>query len=275
MSASHIPRQVIVVIGTGGMGLAVARRIASGKSLVLADYSEKALQSSLELLKGNGFSVTGHLVDVSDLSSVKKLAVDAAALGPLAAVIQTAGVSPVQAPLKAIYSVDLLGTANVIEAFESVVGAGTSVVCISSAAGYQAQLSPELEKHFATAPVSSLLYHTEISHEIPAGYGYCIAKKANQLRVQAASLKYGLKGARINSISPGVISTPMGMAEMEGEHGAHVKAMISMCGAKRVGTPDDIAGVVAFLVGGDSSYITGNDILVDGGSTMGMKHAGV
>ena len=166
------------------------------------------------------------------------------------------------------------GTANVIEAFESVVSPGTSLVCISSMAGYQGPpFSPSLEKHFATAPVSQLLSHPEISHEIPGGYGYCVAKRANHLRVQAASLAYGLKGARINSISPGVISTPMGVAELQGENGAQVKALIDTCGAKRVGTPDDIANVVAFLGSPESSYITGNDILVDGGATVGIKWA--
>jgi NAD(P)-dependent dehydrogenase (short-subunit alcohol dehydrogenase family) len=181
-------------------------------------------------------------------------------------VIHTAGVSPVSGTTRQIYEVDLLGTAHVIEAFLSLSGPGTSLVCIASMAGHFARLSPELERHLATAARSDLLSHPEIGIDTePPQLSYMTAKRGNQLRVQAAARSWGRRGARLNSISPGVVATSMGQSEMTGENGDHIRSLIEGSATRRAGTAEDIAGIVAFLTHPESSYVTGTDLLVDGG----------
>lgn len=265
MNQLETPRNVLVVIGTGGMGLAIARRLGGGRRLLLADYSSSALDAAVATLEGEGHDVRGHIVDVSDHVSVEKLAADAAAAGRIDAVVHTAGVSPVMASARQIYQVDLLGTAHVIDAFFPVASPGTSLVAVASMAGQFASLPADLEQHLATAPAGQLLDHKCIDPDAHPAIAYTLAKRGNQLRVQAAAHAWGGKGARINTISPGVISTPMGRAELEGEAGTHIQSMIDLSGARRAGSPDDIAAAAAFLTGPDSTFITGNDLLVDGG----------
>jgi NAD(P)-dependent dehydrogenase (short-subunit alcohol dehydrogenase family) len=261
----------LVVIGTGGMGLAVARRLASGRRLLLADNSEASLETALTALRGEGHNADGHAVDVSDRASVDKLASAAASAGRVDAVIHTAGVSPVTATARQIYRVDLLGTAHVIDAFLAVAAPGTSLVCVASMAGHFASLPADLERHLATAPAGQLLEHEGIDLDADPGTAYVVAKRGNQLRVQAAARAWGRLGARLNTISPGVISTPMGQAELQGPMGEFIQSMIDESGARRAGTPDDIAAVTAFLTGPDASFITGNDILVDGGTVAAQR----
>jgi NAD(P)-dependent dehydrogenase (short-subunit alcohol dehydrogenase family) len=271
MSHPEVSRNVLVVIGTGGMGLAVARRLGSGRRLLLADYSDTRLEAAVTVLRGEGHAVEGHTVDVSHRDSVEKLAGAAGTAGRIDAVIHTAGVSPVMATSKQIYEVDLLGTAHVIDVFFAVASSGTSLVCVASMAGHFASLPADFERHLATAPTDRLLRHDGIDLEAHPGMAYVTAKRGNQLRVQAAAHAWGGNGARLNTISPGVISTPMGAQELQGPMGAHIQSMIDLSGARRVGTPDDIAGVAAFLAGPDSSFITGNDIQVDGGAVSAQR----
>ena len=261
----------LVVIGAGGMGLAVARRLAGGRRLLLADNSEASLQTALTALRGEGHLADGHAVDVSDRASVDKLASAAASAGRVDAVIHTAGVSPVTATARQIYQVDLLGTAHVIDAFLAVASPGTSLVCVASMAGHFASLPAELEQHLATAAAGQLLEHEGIDLDADPGTAYVVAKRGNQLRVQAAAHAWGRVGARLNTISPGVISTPMGQAELQGPMGEFIQSMIDESGARRAGTPDDIAAAAAFLAGPDASFITGNDILVDGGAVAAQR----
>ena len=271
MNHVEAPRSVVIVIGTGGMGMAVARRLASGRRLLLADYSEASLDAVTSDLRGEGHAAESHAVDVADRASVEKLAGAAGEAGRIDAVIHTAGVSPVMATARQIYQVDLLGTAHVIDAFLPVASPGTSLVCVASMAGHFASLPPDLERHLATAPTGQLLQHEGIDLDADPSTAYLVAKRGNQLRVQAAAYDWGAKGARLNTISPGVISTPMGQAELQGPAGQHIQAMIGLSGARRAGTPDDIAAAAAFLVGPDSSFITGSDIPVDGGVVAAQR----
>jgi NAD(P)-dependent dehydrogenase (short-subunit alcohol dehydrogenase family) len=265
-------RNVLVVTGAGGMGLAVARRLASGRHLLLADVSEARLKDAERTLRTDGHLVDALTVNVSDQGSVEKLANEAGNAGRIDAVIHTAGVSPVMATSRQIYEVDLLGTAHVVDAFFAVCSPGTSLVCVASMAGHFASLSADFEQHLATAPTARLLEHAQIDLDSPdSGMAYVVAKRANQLRVQAASYEWGKKGARLNTISPGVISTTMGLQELDGPGGAHIQVMVDRSGARRLGTPDDIAGVAAFLAGPESSFVTGNDILVDGGAVVAQR----
>ena len=262
-------RDVLVVIGVGGMGRAIARRQGAGKSVLLADFDEATLKAAADALAGDGHEVTTRRVDVASRESVRELAEAASTLGGVTQVAHTAGLSPAQAPAPAILAVDLLGVALVLEEFGRVIAADGAGVVISSMAGHQglAPLTPEQEAALANTPADELLGLPFLAPDRIAhpGIAYGIAKRANHLQVQAASAPWGDRGARINSISPGIVSTPMGRHELRSESGEIMRAMIEASATGRLGTPDDIASAAAFLLGPESGFVTGTDLLVDGG----------
>ncbi|MEE2032007.1 SDR family oxidoreductase [Rhodococcus chondri] len=264
---------VVVVIGVGGMGLAIARRVGSGRALVLADFDETTLDAAAETLRGEGHNVTARVVDVSDRGSVVSLADAAAALGRVTHVAHTAGLSPEQAPTEAILRVDLLGVAIVLDEFGRVVADGGAGVVIASMGGHMVGFTADQESVLAATPTDDLLALSFLEPEALGnpGAAYALAKRANVLRVQAAAAAWGERGARINSISPGVISTPMGQQELSGESGQRMRGMIAMSATKRLGTPDDIASAAAFLLDPGSGFITGTDLLVDGGVVAAVR----
>lgn len=266
--------EVVVVIGVGGMGLAIARRQGAGRTVLLADLNESILESAATSLRGDGHVVSTQRVDVSSRESVRSLAETAGSAGEVVQVIHTAGLSPVQAPVEAILRVDLLGVALVLEEFGRVVADGGAGVVIASMAGHlAASLTPEQEAALRTTPSEGLLELPFVRPEAVANpaAAYGLSKRANQLRVQGASAAWGGRGARINSISPGIIATPMGQQELAGEHGGMIRAMVAASGTGRIGTPADIANATAFLLGPDALFITGTDLLVDGGVIAALR----
>lgn len=265
---------VVVVIGVGGMGQLIARRQGAGRTLLIADYDETALASVAETLRGEGFEVTARQVDVGDAASVEALARAAADAGSVDQVIHTAGVSPIQAPKEAVIRVDVLGVAHMLAAFGEVIAQDGAGLVIASMAGHFAAgtIPAEVEAALASTPVEELA-GLPIFDALPdSGAAYSVAKRANHLRVAAASLAWGRRGARVNSISPGVIATPMGQAELAGDSGASMRAMIAASGTGRVGTPADIAAAAAFLLGPEASFITGTDLTVDGGVVAAVRN---
>ncbi|HYY01542.1 MAG TPA: SDR family oxidoreductase [Mycobacterium sp.] len=267
-------RDVCVVIGVGGMGVTVARRLGSGRSLVLADIDAEALRHNEDELLGEGHHVTTAQVDVTSHSSVAELAAAADAAGPVTSVVHTAGLSPEQASVSAILAVDLLGVALTLDAFGAVIAhGGAGVVIASMAAHLSPPLAPDVEFQLATAPVDDLLtlQPSDPNRFSGPGEAYAYAKRVNQLCVAQAATAWGRRGARINSISPGIISTAMGRQELAGESGGAMQAMIDGSGCQRIGTADDIAGVVDFLLSPAANFVTGTDILVDGGVTAAFR----
>jgi NAD(P)-dependent dehydrogenase (short-subunit alcohol dehydrogenase family) len=265
--------RVVVITGMGGMGIAVAHRIGTGSTVVLADVDEAALGREAATLRTAGYDVVEHVVDVADAASVDRLAAVAAERGHVSAVVHTAGLSPVQATVDAILRVDLLGTALMLDAFGSVIGAGGAGVFIASMAGTMAALPPDLEAQLRHTPARELLDLSALAPDVVAdsGAAYGLAKRANQLRIQSASKTWGQRGARVNTISPGIISTPMGQAELDGPSGEMMRAMIAGSHTGRIGTPEDIASAVEFLVGPNATFITGTDVLVDGGVVASIR----
>lgn len=270
-------KDVVVVIGVGGMGLAIARRLGSGRTVLLADFNESTLTAAATALRGEGHDVVEQAVDVSERDSVVFLADAAAGLGRVTHIAHTAGLSPVQAPTEAILQVDLLGVAIVLEEFARVVAPGGAGVIIASMAGHMSGgLPADQEKALATTPTDELLALPFLAPETlehPA-MAYVVAKRANVLRVQASAAAWGTRGARINSISPGVISTPMGQEELDGDSGASMRAMVAMSATGRLGTPDDIAAAAVFLLDPQAGFVTGTDLLVDGGVVAAVRAAG-
>ncbi len=258
---------VIVITGAGGMGAAILRRIGSGATVVLADLDQDLLDREVGVATTLGYDVVSHVVDVSDRSSVEALAAEAAERGRVVTLVHTAGLSPVQASPAAIARVDLLGTALVLDAFEQVIAPGGAGVVIASMAGSMLALGDELEAQLAWTPTDGLLDLPALAPDVltDSGMAYVTAKRGNQLRVQVASVAWGRRGARINAISPGIISTPMGAEELAGPNGDGMRSMIAAGGRGRVGTPEDIAAAVEFLVGRQADFITGTNLLVDGG----------
>lgn len=266
--------EVVVVIGVGGIGQAIARRQGSGKSLLLADFNEGALEATAKALEVEGHRVTTRRVDVSSRESVHSLATAAAGLGSVVELVHTAGLSPVQASAQAVLAVDLAGVALVLEEFGCVIAAGGAGVVVSSMAGYMPPPLPrEQEEALARTPADELLALPMLSASaVPnSGVAYGLSKRANHLRVQAAALTWGGRGARVNSISPGIISTPMALQEMSGPGGPVYGQMIGTSASGRMGTPDDVASVAAFLLGPESSFVTGTDLLVDGGVIAALR----
>lgn len=262
--------EVLVVIGIGGIGQAIARRLGSGSALLLADVDEGLLARLGDVMRGEGHDVHTQRVDVSDPESVAALATAAAGLGSVRRLAHTAGLSPVQAPAEAVLRVDLFGVAYVLEAFEPVMAPGGAAVVIASMAGTNsaAGLTPEEEVELACAPARDLpTSAVVVAHGLAHGNeAYGFAKRANQLRVKGASIAWGRRNVRLNSISPGIISTPMAIAELEGPSGTMMRTLIEGSSLGREGTPDDIAAAADFLLGPMSAFVTGTDLLVDGGA---------
>ena len=266
--------QVVVVIGVGGMGEAIARRQGPGRKLLVADFNEETLESLASSLKSDGYDVSAHRVDVGSPESVHALAQAAVSAGAVTQFVHTAGLSPTQASAEAILRVDLFGVAAVLEAFGEVIAPDGAGVVIASMAGHMmGDLSPDQQKDLATGSLDRLpaLAYLQPDHVSEPGHAYAVAKYANRLRVMAESVRWGKRGARLNSISPGVIATPMGREELGGDSGQVMRAMVDASGTARLGTPFDIANAVAFLLGPESTFITGTDVLVDGGVVAAIR----
>src|SRR5882757_1839481 len=210
---------VIVIVGSGGMGAAIAHRLGSGRTIVLSDVNSQTLEAATHALSANGHNVHGATVDVTSPREVIDLAAYAAALGPVTGVVHTAGVSPEQADIDTILRVDLVGVALVLEQFGEVIQAGGAGVVIASMAGhFHPAVDPGVELQLAGVAAGELL---AIPACAPALFrnpqeAYGFAKRANHLRVAAAATSWGKRGARINSVSPGIVSTAMGMQELNG-----------------------------------------------------------
>ncbi|MCE0763493.1 SDR family oxidoreductase [Pseudonocardia kujensis] len=257
------------MIGLGGIGIATARRLGAGRHLVLADNSSARHDQVAQMLADEGHDVDVATLDITDRSAVGSLAHHASGVGPIAAVVHTAGISATMANSRDIYRVDLVGAAHVIEEFCAVAVAGTSMTCIASRFGYRHPVDTALEDLLAMTPADRLLLLPELDVDgNDLRKAYHLAKRGVQLRVRAAASAWGKVGARINSVSPGITLTPMSRQELEGPSGARMRASLESAPVPRAGTPDEIAAAVAFLSGPEAAFITGTDLLVDGGGSV-------
>lgn len=260
--------EVIVVIGAGSIGQAIARRVSPGKHVLLADLRIENADAAAEIFRDAGFDVTTATVDVSERESVHALAEKAAALGDVTGMIHAAGVSPSQASPAAILAVDLYGTAIVLEEFGNVIAPGGSAVVIASQSGHRlGALTVEQDAALATTPTDKLLALPMLQPDqvTDSLHAYQLAKRGNSLRVKAEAVRWGKRGARVNTISPGIVMTPLARDELTGPRGAGYRRMIDLCPAGRAGTPDEIGTLGAFLMGPEGAFITGSDFLIDGG----------
>jgi len=263
-------RDVVVVIGPGQIGQAIARRVGAGTHVLLADLRQDNAKAAGEVMRNAGYEVSVATVDVSSRQSVHALVEAAAGLGEVTRLIHAAGVSPTQAPPATILQVDLYGTALVLEEFGNVIARGGAGIVIASQSGHRLPpLTVEQNKALATTPVEELLglpflHPDQVKDSLHA---YQLAKRGNSLRVMAEAVRWGKRGARLNTISPGIIITPLANDELNGPRGAGYRRMIEVSAAGRAGTPDEVAALAALLMGPDGAFITGSDFLIDGGVT--------
>ena len=263
-------KNVVVVIGAGSIGQAIARRVSAGKRVLLADLRQPNVDAAAKVMSDAGFEAGTAIVDVSSRKSVHELVETATRLGAVTGVIHAAGVSPSQASPATIFNVDLYGTALVLEEFGNVIAPGGAAVVIASQSGHRLPaLTAEQDKALATTPADELLgvpvlQLDKVTDPLQA---YQISKRGNSLRVMAEAVRWGKRGARVNTISPGIIMTPLANDELTGPRGEGYRRMISLSPAGRAGTPDEVGNIGALLMGPDGAFITGSDFLMDGGVT--------
>jgi NAD(P)-dependent dehydrogenase (short-subunit alcohol dehydrogenase family) len=263
-------KNVIVVIGAGSIGQAIARRVSVGKHVLLADMRQDNAHAAAEILGNAGYEVSVATVDVSSREAVHALVEQATALGDITGLIHAAGVSPTQASPATILKADLYGTALVLKEFGNVIAGGGAGVVIASQSGHRLPpLTVEQNKALATTPVEELLGLPFLQPDqvTDSLHAYQISKRGNSLRVMAEAVRWGKRGARVNTISPGIIVTPLAKDEFSGPRGEGYRRMIAVSAAGRAGTPDEVGTVGALLMGPDGGFITGSDFLMDGGVT--------
>jgi NAD(P)-dependent dehydrogenase (short-subunit alcohol dehydrogenase family) len=259
-----------VVIGAGSIGQAIVRRVSAGQHVLLADIRQENADAAAQILRDAGFTVTTTVVDVSSRDSVQALVATATSLGEVYGVIHAAGVSPTQASPETILKVDLYGTALVLEMFGNVIARGGAGIVIASQSGHRLPpLSSEQNSALAMTPVDELLALPMLQPDQVKDslHAYQLSKRDNSLRVTAEAVRWGKRGARVNTISPGIIITPLANDELKGPRGPGYRRMIEVCPAGRAGTPDEVGTVGALLMSADGAFITGSDFLMDGGVT--------
>ena len=266
-------KEVIALLGAGSMGTAIARRIAAGKTILLGDISEKNLARVANDLRTSGYAVETMVVNALDKTSVEAFAEKAASLGPVKYFIDTAGASPNQTSPEHILELDMVGTGYAVDAFGRVMAPGGAGLIISSQTGYMYPIPNETELEILKTPTEGLM-DLPIIKDVAmqnSGLAYMIAKRVNHLQAQkAAATTWKARRARINTISPGVIVTPLAYDEFAAA-GEGYQKMIDSSAAERTGTSDEIAEAGAFLLGEHAGFITGTDLLIDGGVIAAIR----
>ena len=263
-------QKVMILTGAGQIGMAIARRMGYGMKIVVGDKKPENAQAIAKIMNDAGFDVVPMEMDLSSRVSIQYIIAEAQKYGDITMMVNAAGVSPSQAPIEAILKVDLYGTAVLLEEVGKVIAPGGVGVTISSQSGHRMkQLTTEEDEQLACTPTDKLLELPLLQPENIRDtlHAYQLAKRCNEKRVMAESVRWGAKGARINSISPGIIVTPLAIDEFNGPRGDFYKNMFAKCPAGRPGTADEVANVAELLMSHKGAFITGADFLVDGGAT--------
>lgn len=260
----------MILTGDGQIGMAIARRMGYGMKIVIGDKNKANAEAITETMNKAGFDTVAVEMDLSSRTSILNLIAEAQKYGEISMLVNAAGVSPSQAPIETILKVDLYGTATLLEEVGKVIKAGGVGVTISSQSGHRMPaLTPEEDELLATTPTEELLSLEMLQERNIRDtlHAYQMAKRCNVKRVMAEAVKWGERGARINSISPGIIVTPLALDEFNGPRGDFYKNMFAKCPAGRPGTADEIANVAELLMSNRGAFITGSDFLIDGGAT--------
>lgn len=263
-------KEVMLLTGAGQIGMAIARRMGYGKKIVVGDKCMENAEAVCKIMNEAGFDCVAVEMDLASRKSIQNIIAEARKYGEIKMLVNAAGVSPSQAPVEAILKVDLYGTAVLLEEVGKVIASGGVGVTISSQSGHRMpQLTADEDRQLATTPVEELLGLPLLQ---PGNirdtlHAYQLAKRCNEKRVMAEAVNWGRRGARVNSISPGIIVTPLALDEFNGPRGDFYKNMFAKCPAGRPGTADEVANVAELLMSDKGAFITGADFLIDGGAT--------
>ena len=263
-------KEVVILTGAGQIGMAIARRISMGKKLVIGDKSRQNGEAITRIMNEAGFDAVFVECDLSSRESILNLVSEAQKYGEIAHLINAAGVSPSQAPIETILKVDLYGTAVLLEEVGKVIKEGGTGVTISSQSGHRMPaLGAQIDEQLATTPTEELLSLEVLQPENIRDtlHAYQLAKRCNVQRVMYEAVRWGERGARVNSISPGIIVTPLAIDEFNGIRGDFYKNMFAKCPAGRPGTADEVASLAELVMDSRGAFITGSDFLIDGGAT--------
>lgn len=263
-------KEVMLLTGAGQIGMAIARRMGYGKKILVGDKHMENAEAVCKIMNEAGFDCVAVEMDLASRKSIQNIIAEARKYGEIKMLVNAAGVSPSQAPVEAILKVDLYGTAVLLEEVGKVIASGGVGVTISSQSGHRMpQLTADEDRQLATTPVEELLGLPLLQ---PGNirdtlHAYQLAKRCNEKRVMAEAVNWGRRVARVNSISPGIIVTPLALDEFNGPRGDFYKNMFAKCPAGRPGTADEVANVAELLMSDKGAFITGADFLIDGGAT--------
>lgn len=263
-------KKVMMLAGAGQIGMAIARRTGYGMKIIIGDRNIANATTVADVMNKAGFDAEAVEMDLSNRESIRNFIAEAQKYGEIEMLVNAAGVSPSQASIETILKVDLYGTAVLLEETGRIIARGGTGVTISSQSGHRmAALTPEQDRLLAMTPADELLSLPMLQPENIEStlHAYQMAKRCNVKRVMAEAVKWGERGARINSISPGIIVTPLAIDEFNGPRGDFYKNMFAKCPAGRPGTADEVANVAELLMRPQGAFITGADFLVDGGAT--------
>lgn len=265
-------KEVIALLGAGSMGTAIVRKIAAGRKVLLGDISEKTLEKVSKDFQYSGYDVETCVVNALEKESIEAFAQKAAGLGKVMYFVDTAGASPNQASPEHILRLDMVGTGYAVDAFGNVMAEGGADLLISSQTGYMHRLPDETEQQILSAPTEKLMDIPYIKETaVSSGLAYMIAKRVNHLQAQrAAATTWKERRARINTISPGIIVTPLAYDEFSAAQENYQK-MIDASAAMRTGTSEEIAEAGVFLLGEHAGFVTGTDLLIDGGVIAAIR----
>lgn len=263
-------KDVMIVTGAGQISMAIARRMGYGMKIIMGDKNLDNAKNIAKTMNDTGFDVLAMEMDISSRESILKMIEEAKKYGDIKMLVNGAGVSPSQAPIESILKVDLYGTAVLLEEVGKVIKEGGVGITISSQSGHRMPaLSALVDEQLAMSPTEELLALDVLqpNNIKDTLHAYQMAKRCNEKRVMAEAVKWGQRGARINSISPGIVVTPLAIDEFNGPRGDFYKNMFAKCPAGRPATADEIANVAELLISNKGAFITGADLLIDGGAT--------
>lgn len=264
-------KEVMILTGVGQIGMAIGRRMGYGMKIIVGDNRMTNAEAIADIMNKAGFDTVPFQMDLSSRESILSMIAEAQKYGPIKMLVNAAGVSPSQASIETILKVDLYGTAVLLEEVGKVIAEGGTGVTISSQSGHRMPaLTPEQDEQLAMTPTDELLALTGNIRDTL--HAYQMAKRCNVKRVMAEAVKWGQRGARINSISPGIIVTPLALDEFNGPRGDFYKNMFAKCPAGRPGTADEVANVAELLMRPQGAFITGADFLIDGGATASFLY---
>lgn len=261
---------VMILTGAGQIGMAIARRMGYGKKIVVGDKKMENAEDVARIMNNAGFDAIPVEMDLSSRASILSLIAEARKYGEISMLVNAAGVSPSQASIETILKVDLYGTAVLLEEVGKIIKEGGVGITISSQSGYRMPaLTADEDEQLACTPTEELLSLDILQPQNIQDtlHAYQMAKRCNVKRVMAEAVKWGERDARINSISPGIVVTPLALDEFNGPRGDFYKNMFAKCPAGRPGTADEIANVAELLMSDRGAFITGADFLIDGGAT--------